>query len=331
MKSVISTVKCRDEDELFKILGEEVPVGVCIVQDGKFCYFNSNFPIAIGYTADELVGKDPLGLIVPEDREMVKENEIKMLKGELLSPYQFRVIHKDGSIRWVMEAVRSIQYCGRRAVLGNYMEVTERKQMEETLKDSEERYRELANSITDIFFAMDGNLRYTYWNKASEILTGIRAEDAIGKSLGEIFPDTPRLRNAEKMYREVLRTQQSQTFGNDFNINGSHYIFEISAYPSRGGISVFVKDITGRKEVEEALQAEKNKLQSLIDAMEYTLTIQDPEYNIIYQNEPSRIAFGDHLGEKCYRVYEGREGICEDCPVEKHLRMVSPTPQRGGG
>ena len=121
MKSMKSIVERTDEEEMLQILGEKSPVGVCIIQDGKFCYFNSNFPIAIGYTADELVGKDPLELIVPEDREMVRENEIKMLKGEILSPYQFRVIHKDGSIRWVMETVRSVQYHGRRAVLGSYI------------------------------------------------------------------------------------------------------------------------------------------------------------------------------------------------------------------
>jgi PAS domain S-box-containing protein len=83
MKSMKSTVERTDEEEILQILGEKSPVGVCIIQDGKFRYFNSNFPIAIGYTADELVGKDPLELIVPEDREMVRENEIKMLKGEL--------------------------------------------------------------------------------------------------------------------------------------------------------------------------------------------------------------------------------------------------------
>jgi two-component system NtrC family sensor kinase len=268
MKSMKSTVKRTDEEEVLKILSDQAPVGVCIMQDGKFCYVNSNFPIATGYTADELVGKDPLELIVPEDREMVRENEIKMLKGELLSPYQFRVIHKDGSIRWVMEVVKSVQYHGRRAVLGNYMEVTERKQMEETLKESEERYRELANSITDVFFAMDEHLRYTYWNKASEILTGIRAEDAIGKSIREIFPDTPGTRNAEKVYREVLRTEQPQTFVNDYDIDGRRYIFEISAYPSRGGISVFVRDIHERKQAEEALRQSEERYRTILEEME---------------------------------------------------------------
>jgi len=320
-----STIERTDEEEVLKILGEKSPVGVCVMQDGKFCYVNSNFPIATGYTADELIGKDPLELIVPEDRKMVRENEIKMLNGELIPPYQFRVIHKDGSIRWVMEAVRSVQYHGRRAVLGHYMEVTECKQMEEALKESEENYRELANSITDVFFAMDEHLRYTYWNKSSEILTGIRVEDAIGKSLSEIFPDTPWRRRAERVYRAVLRTQQPQTFVNDYDINGRHYILAMSAYPSRGGISVFVKDITESEQAEEALQIEKNKLQSVIDAMADGLTIQDTEYNIIYQNEPARISSGgDRVGEKCYRVYEGRESICEDCPVEKAFKDGKP-------
>ena len=71
---------------------------------------------------------------------------------------------------------------------------------------------------------------------------------------------------------------------------------------------------------EEALQAERNKLQSVIDAMVDGLTIHDMDYNIIYQNEPLRIIFGDHLGEKCYRVYEGKEKMCDRCPVEKAFR-----------
>jgi len=78
---------------------------------------------------------------------------------------------------------------------------------------------------------------------------------------------------------------------------------------------------SSRKQAEEALPAEHNMLLSLMDAMDYTVTIQDPEYNIIYQNEASRIASGgDHLGEKCYRAYEGREKMCDGCPVEKAFK-----------
>jgi two-component system NtrC family sensor kinase len=321
MKLLTLTARRKDEEASLKALAAEAPVGICIMQDGRFCYVNSYFPIAIGYSVDELIGRDSLDIVVPEDRQMVNENTRKMLKGEVLSPYQFRVTCKDGSIVWVMATVRSIDYHGKQAILGSYMEVTERRKMVEALRENEERYRLLANSITDIFFAMDEHLRYTYWNKASELLTGIRAQDAIGKSLQEIFPDTPWRNKAEKMYRRALKTQQFQIFVNNYDVDGRHYIFETSAYPSQGSVSVLVKDITNHKQAEYALQAERNKLQSLIDSLKDTVTIQDAEYNIIYQNEPSRVASGgDHLGEKCYQAYEGRDKVCDGCPVEEAFK-----------
>ena len=299
-----STIAQTNEEEMLKILSEQAPVGVCIMQDGKFCYVNANFPLAIGYTVDELLGKDSSEIVFPEDSDMVRENTIKMLKGELTLPYQFRVIHKNGSIVWVMATVKSIEYHGRRATLGNYMEITGRKQLEETLKEREERYRELANSITDVFFAMDDRLRYTYWNKASEILTGIPAEDALGKCLPEIFPDTPGIKRAEKTYRSVLRTQQPQTFVNDhIDRDGRHYIFEISAYPSRAGISVFVRDITERKRAEESLQQSEEKYRALFDSSGIGMFAMDAEtMRIVICNQAAARMFGFSSTEEAIGV-----------------------------
>ena len=56
-------------------------------------------------------------IILEEDRTETRENAIRMLKGELQSPYEFRVIHPDGETRWAMETVRSIEYNGERATL----------------------------------------------------------------------------------------------------------------------------------------------------------------------------------------------------------------------
>ncbi|UCD21640.1 MAG: PAS domain S-box protein [Chloroflexota bacterium] len=268
MKSMSSTIDQTSEERVLEILVDQAPVGVCIIQDGRFRYANYYFLATTEYMLDELMDKDSFEIVVPEDREMVRENTIRMLKSEVLSPYQFRVICRDGRTIWVMATVRSIQYHGRQAVLGNYMEITGRKQLEDELKENEARYRELADSITDVFFAMDEDLRYTYWNKASELLTGIRAEDAMGKSLLEIFPDSPGLRKAEKIYRAVLRTHKPRTFTNDFDIHGKHYIFEISAYPSRVGISVFVRDITERKREGEALRRSEERYRTILEEME---------------------------------------------------------------
>ncbi|MCX5845071.1 MAG: PAS domain S-box protein, partial [Deltaproteobacteria bacterium] len=74
------------------------------------------------------------------------------------------------------------------------------------------------------------------------------------------------------------------------------------------------------RRAEEELYAEKEKLQSIIDAMVSGVSIQDLDYNIIYQNEVLKNAFGDRLGEKCYRVYEGNDTICDGCPVKMAYR-----------
>ncbi len=283
MKSMIERI---ETEELIKLLGDNSPIGVCIIQEGNFCYINPTFLTFTGYREDELLGRDALDIVIPEDREMVRVNATKMLKGEHSSPSQFRVACEDGSSKWVIETVASIQYHGKRATLGYYMDINERKQAGEALRESEARYKELTNSITDVFFAMDDHLRYTYWNKASEILTGIRVEDALGKSLHEIFPDTPEIRRAQKVYRDVLRTQQSQTFVNDYTDGeGRHYIFEISAYPSRDGISVFVRDITGHKQADEKLQESRRFYENLLNATHEPLQVVDSVFRVVYANE----------------------------------------------
>jgi len=167
-------------------------------------------------------------------------------------------------------------------------ECAERKQTEEALRKSERRHKELAESITDTFFAMDRNLRYIYWNKGSEKLTGIKAEDAIGKSIFEIFPDREDTRRAVVVYQRVLQTKQPETFVNEYQLGGKNYFFEISAYPTRDGISVFVKDITERKKVEEALI----RVSSAVKMSTDSIVISDLDAKIIDVNEATLKMYG---------------------------------------
>jgi PAS domain S-box-containing protein len=133
----------------------------------------------------------------------------------------------------------------------------ELKEINKALLERETSYRELTESIDDLFYAMDRDLRYTYWNKASEALTGISAKDAIGKSLYELFPDIKGTK-AEQFYIEALKTQQIQRFENEYQLGDKKLIFEINAYPTKDGLSVIAKDITERKMFEtHLLQAQR--------------------------------------------------------------------------
>jgi diguanylate cyclase (GGDEF)-like protein/PAS domain S-box-containing protein len=121
-------------EELFRTLVRSSPIGNYIIQDRALKFVNPMFETHTGYSEQELLGKDPMMLVVPEDREMVRANAIRMLRGELTTPYEYRVRFRTGDTRWIMETVASIQYNGRRAVLGNFMDVTQRIEAEETIR-----------------------------------------------------------------------------------------------------------------------------------------------------------------------------------------------------
>jgi PAS domain S-box-containing protein len=146
---------------------------------------------------------------------------------------------------------------------------------------------------------MDQDLRYTYWNKASEALTGISAKDALGKSLLEIFPDTSWVRSAEKMYRDVLRNQEPQTFVNNAELDGSHYVFEINAYPSRSGVSVFVKDITERRKIEDALRESEKRYSRLYHGINEAVAL--------YELPDLRITNCNNRYEDLHKLISGKD------------------------
>ena len=135
------------EEELFRIIRASSPVGLFIIQDGKFKFLNDIFRGATGGSPEELIGANSMTLVLPEDREMVRENAIKMLKGELTSPYKYRIVNRNGERRWMLEGVAPIQYQGRRAVLGHSMDITELERAEAKLQEAYEEERRLRQEV----------------------------------------------------------------------------------------------------------------------------------------------------------------------------------------
>lgn len=130
----------HESEELYRTLAEKSFAGVYVIQDGKFRFINSNAASYAGYKREELVNQKADQVVHPQDREKVRKDARAMLRGELITPYEFRVITKQGQTRWIMETVTHISYEGKRAILGNSMNITDRKQMEEQI---------LAISMTD--------------------------------------------------------------------------------------------------------------------------------------------------------------------------------------
>ncbi|MFO7712271.1 MAG: ATP-binding protein [Dehalococcoidia bacterium] len=120
--------------ELFRTLFHRSPIGTYIIQDGRFRLVNRQLAYILGYEEDELIGRPALGFVLMEDRNAVHDNAVKMLKAGSSVGYEFRIITKQARINWVMETVTPVHYHKKRATLGSLIDVTERKQMEERLK-----------------------------------------------------------------------------------------------------------------------------------------------------------------------------------------------------
>ena len=133
-KSEAMTGEIKQSKELFRILFHRSPIGTYIVENGYFRLVNRQLAYILGYEEDELMGKPSLSFVLAEDRDAVRENAVRMLKGGCSVGYEFRVINKQAKIKWVMETVVPICYRRKRATLGNLIDVTERKQMEERLQ-----------------------------------------------------------------------------------------------------------------------------------------------------------------------------------------------------
>jgi len=124
----------QESEELYRVLAEKSFAGVYVVQNGRFRFLNSNAATYAGYRPKELLGKESIKLVHIEDREQLQKNAVEMLRGKRTYPYEFRIITRDGQIRWLMEMVTSIFWNGKRAVLGNCMDLTERKMAEEEIR-----------------------------------------------------------------------------------------------------------------------------------------------------------------------------------------------------
>ncbi len=166
MREVTIKRERKQAEELFRSLAANSPVGVYIVQKGKFVYTNQQFQHYTGYREDELLSMEAVSMVFPDDRETVRNNAIQMLKGKRVVPYEFRIINKNGEIKWALESVASIQHQGKQATIGSYQDITDRKRAENRIRRLnqlqallldpdilEKKLKKITDGVVDIFNA----------------------------------------------------------------------------------------------------------------------------------------------------------------------------------
>lgn len=289
-----------ESEEKYRTVFENTGTATIVVEeDMTISLVNSRFERLSGYSKEEIENKMKwTDIIVPEDLERMKKYHIARRKtGEKPpSEYEFHFVDKKGNIKNIFLKVGIIP--GTKKDIASLMDITEQKQTEEAIQESENRFRELFNHMSSgvaIYEAKENVKDFIIkdFNRAGERINKVKKEDIIGKSLLKVFPGVKDF-GLFKVFQEVYKTGKPQhhpiSLYKDQRIAGwrENYIYKL---PSAEIVAVY-DDITERKQAEENMKNIKDELQMILDSVPALIIYKDTEGRIVRTNKTNADIFG---------------------------------------
>ena len=236
-----------------------------------FLDVNPRFAEVFGYSPDEVRGKAVDDLLVPEDRKTEAQMLTKKGMEEYVS-YETIRKRKDGSLIPVSISAAPIIVKGQ--FTGNvvtYKDVTERQKMEEALRESEERLRQLIEYAPDAIYMNDLNGTFLDGNKQVELMIGYKKEELVGRNLLEAGVLLEKY--AQKSIEDLMKNSRGERSGPDeYELkrkDGDTIWAEISTFPVKRGEKIEVmgiaRDITQRKQMQRKLEEYSQQLEVLVE------------------------------------------------------------------
>jgi PAS domain S-box-containing protein len=251
--------------------------GVAITAEGRMLDVNQRLAEMYGYSPEELIGKEVMGLVYEEDRELVQER----IRSGYDSPYEHRGVHRDGSILHLEVQGHAIQYQGRPCRATTIHDITERKGAEDALRESEERYRALVESSPYAIAAVQDG-RVVFANAAAARLVGTNdPAEVIGLDGIQVFarvaPGTGEL--IEERFGRVEAGSSNPPIELELKMpDGSMIMSESTSVPiqldGRPAVLVLAQDVTERRRAEREILESREQLRAL--AAELT-TVEERE------------------------------------------------------
>lgn len=279
----------RDSEEKFRLLSEQSFMAICLIQDHRVKYVNQAFVNLVGFSYEEVLSwtsTEYLRYVHPDDLAFVKEQGLKKQTGVtngVVPHYSFRFITQTGDIRWVEVFSKTIESQGRPADFITFIDITERKQTEEKLLESEAQNRYILENIRDVIFTLlpDGTIASV--SPEFEKITGWTRAEWIGRPFVEIVIPEDIPITTEGFEATISGEPPPPYEGRIKSKTGEILTFEVKATPQieDGKIIAYLgtaRDITLRKKTEERLRA------FMESSPDYSALL-DPELNYIEVNK----------------------------------------------
>ncbi|WP_133305188.1 PAS domain S-box protein, partial [Halonotius pteroides] len=239
-------------------------------------------------SSEVLWGKD---MIHPNDHDEVWETVQTSLQQNDAFQTTYRIITPDGDQRWMWERGKHVLTVSENdpVIEGFITDVTEREQLKR-------KQQQIINRVTDGIIELDADWQFTFFSGQGGELAGVSEDDVLGRGFWKVF-DNIQGTTFEKQYREVMETREMASFVEYHQ--GVDSWFDVQAYPNdNGGIDIYFRDVTERKESEQALQQAEKQYQTLLELAPLPIiVINNTTSEIIEANEAAEDMLGYRTDE----------------------------------
>ncbi len=282
----------------------------------------------LGLPEKELVAKNLTAFFEKEDSLLSKSGIADIIKrGTVVSNIEKVFISKESGRIPVLLSV-SVMYDeadNPEGIVCVAQDISLRKKAEETIRESEEKFRAITESANDAIILLDNDGNISNWNMAAVDMFGYTAYEAVGRELHALLAPKRFQEPFRKGFDRFKDSGEGPAIGKTLELaavrkNGIEIPVELSVSALRlkekwNAIGI-IRDISERKKYEIGLQLERDKLLGILNNMVDGIYITTGQYEIKFVNVAFEEEFGPVEGRKCYEHIHNRKEPCEDCIID---------------
>ena len=258
-------IALKQSEERCANLAAVIPVGLYRTDVEGYCnYFNQCWSELTGLSAAQGMGKGWENALHPEDRDRITTAWYEAIHNQTTFCTEYRYQRPDGSISWVYGQAVAERAANGEIIgyIGTSTDITERKRIEQDLREAKELVVNILESMSDAYVAVDRNWQITYVNQMTARINQVSPEELIGKDHWQVWSGAVGTICEEK-YRQAIVDLIPVHF--EYFYEPRQRWYEIHAYPSTEGLGVYYRDIDDRKQAEVALQKSEEQLRLTLE------------------------------------------------------------------
>ena len=265
-----ATDNLKVSEERYRSLMEEASDAIFITSGTDLLDTNTAATKILGYSKKELYSMDLMTLYHSDDAKNIQTDFATVVSGTGSAIVQCRVKHKNGSYLWMEINTKTLKDGRVQSIARN---ITERKKAEEALKESETRYRTLAEVAHDMIFIIDKEDRVEYVNSFGAKILGMEPEEVIGNKRSSIFP--PDIAKKQGLSLNIVFETGKPMYAEGKMLANNKWInIDTSLAPIKNeggevtavlGISRDVTEVKQADDLSDALNAINAKMNSILD------------------------------------------------------------------